>query len=173
MEEDIRISGALHTSISGALHTSISRALHTSISGDFEDNHDDKQNEEPPNTVHQVMKVHELLGSFVGNINELLAPTIEQKKVEQVVRDDGCVVGDKRVLHVDDTWHWGIGIHVRYTTFLKHASEQVLTTSSQHVFLNLTHLSDLLQRQIQKSDLGRAWTGAIGLSSFMPVATTG
>ena len=48
MGEDIPISGALHTSISGALHTSISRALHTSISGDFEDNHDDKQNEEPP-----------------------------------------------------------------------------------------------------------------------------
>ena len=111
----------------------------------------------PAKSIQAVREVQNFLGSLVGNINGFLGTNGLPEKAK-CDTSNGCVVGDKRVLLVDDTW--GIGIHDRFTSFLTHANDQVLVTPAQFPFLDFAHLDELLQQQVHKSDLGRAWTGA-------------
>lgn len=110
----------------------------------------------PAKSIQAVREVQNFLGSLVGNINGFLGTNGLPEKAKRDT-SNGCV-GDKRVLLVDDTW--GIGIHDRFTSFLTHANDQVLVTPAQFPFLDFAHLDELLQQQVHKSDLGRAWTGA-------------
>ena len=110
------------------------------------------------NQVQAVKEVHNFIGSLVGNINGFLEASSHKVCIPSEGLSDGCVVGSKRVLHVDDTW--GIGIHDRFTSFLTHANDQVLVTSSHHTFMDFSHLEEILQQQVQQSELGKAWTGA-------------
>ena len=111
-----------------------------------------------PKPVQAVKEVHDFIGSLVGNINGFLETTSRQESSSNADPCDCCVVGVKRVLHVEDTW--GTGIQDRFTSFMTQANEQVLVSPSHHAFLDFSHLEEILQCQVQQSELGRAWTGA-------------